>query len=100
MTSASFPSTLESIGARAFFMYDHGGLTSFTIPASVTTLAEKAFVDQNITSVVMPATLEKLGTYIFMGCNRLTTARVECAEIPAFCFVNCSRLNHTEINFH
>lgn len=93
MISASFPNTLESIGARAFFMYDHGGLTALTIPASVTTLAEKAFVDQNINSVVMPATLEKLGTYIFMGCNRLTTARVECAEVPGFCFVQCSALS-------
>ncbi len=92
MASASFPNTLKSIGERAFFMYSQGGLTSLTIPASVTTLGEKAFVDQNITSVVMPETLTTLGTYIFMGCTRLTTARVECSEVPGFCFVQCSSL--------
>ncbi|MCM1271912.1 MAG: leucine-rich repeat domain-containing protein [Ruminococcus flavefaciens] len=92
MTSASFPNTLESIGERAFFMYNHGGLTELTIPASVTTLGEKAFVNQEITSVVLPETLTTLGTYLFMGCTRLTTARVECSEVPGFCFVQCSSL--------
>ena len=92
MTSASFPNTLKSIGERAFFMYSQGGLTELTIPASVTTLGEKAFVNQEITSVVLPETLTALGTYLFMGCTRLTTARVECSEVPGFCFVQCSSL--------
>lgn len=92
MTSASFPNTLESIGDRAFFMYTQGGLNSLTIPTSVTTLRERAFVDQDIESVILPATLTTLGTYIFMGCTRLTTARVECSEVPGFCFVQCSSL--------
>ena len=92
MTSASFPSTLTSVGERAFFMYTHGGLTELVIPASITALGEKAFVDQDITSVTLPATLTTLGTYIFMGCDQLTTARVECSELPGFCFVSCGRL--------
>ena len=87
MTSASFPNTLNAIGERAFFMYSHGGLTELVIPASVTTLGEKAFVDQDITSVTLPATLTTLGTYIFMGCTKLKTARVECEDVPGFCFV-------------
>ena len=89
METASFPSTLTAIGERAFFMYTHGGLKELVIPASVKTLGEKAFVDQDITSVVLPATLESLGTYIFMGCTKLRTARVECSELPGFCFVQC-----------
>ena len=89
MAEASFPKTLEAVGERAFFMYNHGGLKTLTIPASVTTLGEKAFVDQDIASVVLPATLTTLGTYIFMGCSKLKTARVECAEVPGFCFVQC-----------
>lgn len=87
MESASFPNTLTAIGERAFFMYSMGGLTELVIPASVTTLGEKAFVDHNITSVTLPATLTTLGTYIFMGCTSLRTARVECSEVPGFCFV-------------
>ena len=89
MKSVSFPTTLEYIGERGFFMYSQGGLTSLNIPSSVTTLGEKAFVDQNITSIILPETLTSLGTYIFMGCHNLATARVECAEVPAFCFVQC-----------
>lgn len=87
MKTASFPSTLTAIGERAFFMYTHGGLTELVIPPSVTTLGERAFVDQAITSVTLPATLTTLGTYIFMGCTNLRSARVECSEVPRFCFV-------------
>ena len=92
METASFPTTLTAIGERAFFMYSMGGLKELVIPSSVTTLGERAFVDQNITSVTLPATLTTLGTYIFMGCDWLTTARVECSELPGFCFVRCGRL--------
>ena len=95
MTSVSFPNTLTAIRERAFFMYEHGGLAALTIPASVTTLGEKAFVNQNITSVILPETLTSLGTYTFMGCNKLGTIRVECAEIPDFCFVQCGLTNLT-----
>lgn len=81
MASASFPNTLESIGKRAFFMYNQGGLTEMTIPASVTTLGEKAFVDQNLTSVTLPETLTELGTYIFMGCTRLNANNLSVTDI-------------------
>ena len=89
METASFPITLTAIGERAFFMFTHGGLKELVIPSSVTTLGEKAFVDQDITFVTLPATLTTLGTYIFMGCTNLRTARVECSEVPGFCFVQC-----------
>lgn len=88
MATASFPSTLTSIGERAFFMYSNGGLTSLTIPESVTTLGEKAFANQKIESVVLPETLTTLGTYIFMDCIKLKNVRVECAEVPQFCFTH------------
>ena len=92
MATVTFPSTLTTIKARAFFMYTQGGLTSLTIPSSITTIGEKAFVDQALTSIIMPATLTTLGTYIFDGSDTLTTARVECSELPGFCFVRCGRL--------
>ena len=95
MKSVSFPTTLESIDERAFFMYSQGGLTSLNIPSSVTTLGEKAFVDQDITSVVLPDTLTTLGTYIFMGCSHLAAARVECAVVPDFCFIQCGLISLT-----
>ena len=99
MKTASFPSTLTAIGERAFFMYTHGGLTELVIPPSVTTLGEKAFVNQAITSVTLPATLTTFGTYIFMGCTSLRTARVECSEVPGFCFVQ-SGLTSLTLSHH
>ena len=98
MTSASFPNTLTSIGKRAFFMYTTGGLKSLNLPASVTKIGEKAFTNMSATSLVMPETLTDLGTYLFMDSNTLQNVRVECAEIPAFCFVNCSRLNQMTLS--
>ena len=87
MASASFPASLTEIGERAFFMYNQGGITSLSIPPSVTTLGEKAFVHFNGTTVTLPATLTTLGTYLFMDSSTLTSARVECEEVPGFCFV-------------
>ena len=98
METASFPNTLTSIGKRAFFMYTTGGLKSLNLPASVTKIGEKAFTNISATSLVMPETLTELGTYLFMDSNTLQSVRVECAEIPAFCFVNCSRLNQMTLS--
>lgn len=87
MASASFPTSLTEIGERSFFMYDQGGLTELNLPASVTTIGEKAFACESLTSVTLPATLATLGTYLFMDSRTLTSARVECEEVPGFCFV-------------
>ncbi len=98
MATASLPNTLKSIGKRAFFMYTTGGLTSLNLPASVTKIGEKAFTNLAASSLVMPENLTELGTYLFMDSNTLQNVRVECAEIPAFCFVNCSRLNQLTLS--
>lgn len=87
MTSASFPTSLTEIGKRAFFMFDQDGLIELNLPASVTTISEKAFACESFTSVTLPATLTTLGTYLFMECDKLTSAHVECEEVPGFCFV-------------
>ena len=87
MASASFPASLTEIGERSFFMYDQGGLTELNLPESVTTIGEKAFACESLTSVTLPATLATLGTYLFMDSRTLTSARVECEEVPGFCFV-------------
>jgi len=95
MALASFPTSLTEIGERAFFMYDQGGLTVLTLPATVTTIGEKAFACESLTSVTLPETLTSLGTYLFMNSHTLTSARVECEEIPGFCFVGTPLQNLT-----
>ncbi|MDE5582374.1 MAG: leucine-rich repeat domain-containing protein, partial [Ruminococcus sp.] len=97
MATASLPTTLESIGERAFFMYKDGGLTALNFPESVTKIGERAFLNQNLDSVVLPETLTDLGTYIFNGSN-LKSVRVECAEIPSFCFSSCLKLSQMTIS--
>ena len=98
MASASFPTSLTEIGKRAFFMYNLGGLTALSIPSSVTTIGEKAFSCEALTSVTLPATLTTLGNYLFMDSSTLTTARVECSEVPGFCFVRCTNLKNVTLS--
>lgn len=98
MASASFPNTLTRIGERSFFQYEAGGLTTLQIPSSVNTIEEKAFTNQFITTVTLPKTLTTLGTYLFQDAPLLQTARVECAEVPAFCFVFCSKLQQLTLS--
>lgn len=98
METASLPTTLESIGERAFFMYKTGGLTALNFPESIRKIGEKAFVNQAVDSVILPETLTELGTYIFMDSSTLQNVRVECAEIPDFCFTRCSKLSQMTIS--
>ena len=98
MATASLPTSLIEIGKRAFFMYNQGGLTELNIPSSVTTIGEKAFSCEALTSVTLPATLTTLGNYLFMDSSTLTTARVECSEVPGFCFVRCTNLQNVTLS--
>lgn len=98
MATASLPTSLTEIGKRAFFMYNQGGLTELNIPSSVTIIGEKAFSCEALTSVTLPATLTTLGNYLFMDSSTLTTARVECSEVPGFCFVRCTNLQNVTLS--
>ena len=98
LSTASFPNTLKRIGKRAFFQFSDGGLTALQIPSSVDTIDEKAFTCQSVTTVILPKTLTTLGAYLFEDAHLLQAVRVECAEIPAFCFVNCHKLQQLTLS--
>ena len=98
IAAASFPNTLTRIGKRAFFAYADGELAALEIPSSVTTIGDDAFSDQGMTSVTLPKTLTTLGTYLFRSADNLQSVRVECAEIPAFCFVSCGKLSQMTLS--
>ena len=98
IAAASFPNTLTRIGKRAFFAYVDGELAALEFPSSVTTIGDEAFSDQGMTSVTLPKTLTTLGTYLFRSADNLQSVRVECAEIPAFCFVSCGKLSQMTLS--
>lgn len=83
---------------RAFFAYADGELAALEFPSSVTTIGDEAFSDQGMTSVTLPKTLTTLGTYLFRSADNLQSVRVECAEIPAFCFVSCGKLSQMTLS--
>ena len=98
IAAVSFPNTLTRIGKRAFFAYADGELAALEFPSSVTTIGDEAFSDQGMTSVTLPKTLTTLGTYLFRNADNLQSVRVECAEIPAFCFVSCGKLSQMTLS--
>ncbi len=63
-------STLERIGKRAFAYL--GGITSLTLPNSLTTVKEQAFEGMiGLTEIVIPENVTEMGSYVFMNCDKL-----------------------------
>ena len=61
---------MQSIGVDAFAFCD--GLTSVTIPNSVTSIGEVAFAYCNsLTSIIIPESVTSIGDMAFADCNTL-----------------------------
>ena len=111
---------LTSIGSYAFF--NCTGLTSVTIPNSVTSIGEGAFSSSGLTSVTIPNSVTSIGDYAFNGCEFLTSVTIPnsvisigdaafygCAALASitipnsvtsigeYAFSNCSSLTSLEI---
>lgn len=71
------------------------GLTSVTIPNSVTSLGESVFDScTSLTSVTIPNTMTSLGEYVFSSCTSLTSVTISnsVTEIKRKAFEHCSIL--------
>ena len=87
LTSITIPNSVTSIGNEAF--RDCTGLTSITIPNSVTNIGESAFNNcTGLTLVEICNGVTSIGNYAFEGCSNIKTlyisSTIECIGIKAF----------------
>ncbi|MDD2973112.1 MAG: leucine-rich repeat domain-containing protein, partial [Lachnospiraceae bacterium] len=66
----SSATALKEIGDQAF---QKTGITSITIPESVTKIGGSAFASTGITEITIPASVTEIETDTFSGCKNLTT---------------------------
>ena len=93
LTSLTIPSSVTSIGSEAFS--GCSGLTSLTIPSSVTSIGESAFWDcSGLTSLTIPSSVTSIGNYAFYDCSSLTSLTIPSSvtSIGNYAFEGCSGL--------
>ena len=98
LTSLTIPSSVTSIGREAF--RDCSGLTSLTIPSSVTSIGNDAFWGcSSLTSLTIPSSVTSIGNNAFYGCSSLTSLTIPSSvtSIGYAAFSGCSGLTSLTI---
>ena len=98
LTSLSIPSSVTEIGDYAF--YGSSGLTSLTIPSSVTAIGRCAFWGcSGLTNLAIPSSVTKIGSWTFCGCSGLTNLTIPSGVtlIGDGAFKDCSGLTSLTI---
>ena len=83
-----------------YVFYDCSGLTSLTIPSSVTEIGRFAFRNcSGLTSLTIPSSVTEIGGYAFWGCSGLTSLTIPSSvtEIGESAFSDCSGLTSLTI---
>ena len=94
VTSISIPNSVTSIGNFAFSSYNN--ITSVIIPNSVITIRECAFLwCSNLTSVIIPNSVTSIGESAFNLCSNLTSIIIpnSAIKIGKYCFSGCNKIN-------
>ncbi len=93
LTSVTIPNSVTSIGSLAFGYCS--GLTSVTIPNSVTSIGSDAFSNcSGLTSIIIPNSVTSIGSQAFSGCRVLTSVTIpdSVTSIGQGAFNGCSAL--------
>ena len=93
LTSLTIPSSVTSIGDGVFS--GCSGLTSLTIPSSVTSIGKWAFSRcSGLTSMTIPSGVTSIGDQTFDGCSGLTSLTLPSGvtSIGWYAFLGCSGL--------
>ena len=95
LTSINIPSTIKTIGERAF---NNTGLTKITVPNTVTTIEASAFRNnKELTTVTLPSGITTLSEYIFYNCPKLTNVAIPLTVTSigdlAFAMTGITKLN-------
>ena len=98
LTSITIPNSVTSIAGYAFS--GCSGLTSITIPNSVTSIAGYAFSGcSGLTSITIPNGVASIGERTFYGCSELTSIVIpnSVTSIGSNAFAQCSELTSITI---
>ena len=98
LTSVTIPNSVTSIGGSAFS--GCSGLTSINIPNSVTSISSSAFRGcSGLTSITIPNSVTSIGNYAFSACSSLTSITIpnSVTSIGEEAFRYCSGLTSITI---
>ena len=96
LTSVTIPNSVTSIGNNAF--YQCTGLTSITMGDSVTTIGHNAFSGcSSLTSIIIPNSVTTIGKNAFCNCSSLTSIIIPNSVTSIGGFRGCSSLTSITI---
>lgn len=88
------------VGIKASALYGESGLTSVTIPSTVTAIGYNAFKNcSGLTEIEIPDSVTSIGYDAFYGCTGLKSLTLGSGvtELPAGCFYGCTGLTSVTI---
>ena len=98
LTSITIPKSVTSIGNCAFMACY--GLSSVTMSNGLVSIGSYAFIDCGITSISIPNSVTNIGDHAFEGCKSLNSVTIpgSVRSIEALTFYECSNLTSITIS--
>ena len=98
LTSVTIPNSVTNIGSQAF--YNCSSLTSVTIPNSVTNIGSQAFYNcSGLTSVTIPNSVTSIGSEAFFGCSGKLTVNCNIPNVNSYSNTLFIGTSFSEVNF-